>query len=195
MRWLTKSTDGAHGDVKPQNVFVTRDTEGKITANLADFGYSSLVNEGDEDVGFRPAKSWPWNAPEHHHREISIQQAQKQDLYSSGMLCFWVLFQAEINAKDPKKAGSKSHQLSANQQHLFPYRMLGEWKGRMCLQNVAFEMILQSVSGMKGHVLREFFHCSLAHEVDKREQDFSRLEKLLSQICPDRFVFKTEYMT
>ena len=195
MRWLTKLIDGAHGDIKPQNVFVTRDAEGKITAKMADFGYSFLANEGDEDVPFQPAESWPWNAPEHHHRKISIQQAQKQDVYSFGMLCFWVLFQAKITAKDPESASQIPHQHSANEQHLYSFRMLEEWKRKMRLQGVALEMTTQTISGKEGDILREFFRCSLAHEADKREKDFFRLEMLLNQICLDRSVFWTKFMT
>ena len=45
-------------------------------------------------------KSWPWTAPERHHREILPIQARKMDAYSFGMLCLWLLFYNKNTNRD-----------------------------------------------------------------------------------------------
>jgi hypothetical protein len=37
-------------------------------------------------------RSFPWAAPEWHHRGFSFEEATKMDMFSFGMLCFWLLF-------------------------------------------------------------------------------------------------------
>ena len=158
---------------------------------MADFGYSFLPNEGDEDVVFQPALSWPWNAPEYHHRGFSIEQAQKQDIYSFGMLCFWVLFQAEISAKLPESARGIPGPDLANQQNVYSYRLLGQWKHEKRLQHVALEMVTDNFRDRERDILTQIFNCTLAQETNEREQDFRKLENLLNQLFLDKYVAMT----
>jgi len=85
-----KRADIIHGDIKPQNVLVFKDSTGKISVKVTDFGYSTLAS-GAEGGVFLP-KSKPWNAPEHHWGEFKVPDAKKADIYSFGLLCLWVLF-------------------------------------------------------------------------------------------------------
>jgi serine/threonine protein kinase len=63
-------------------------------AKVKDFGYSSImVNEGHSVL---MPKTVPWNAPEHHHRGFSPQDAKRMDIYSFGLLCLWILFEPGI---------------------------------------------------------------------------------------------------
>ena len=79
-----------HGDIKPQNMLVFKDSTGKITVKVADFGYITIAASEGGRV-FLP-KSRPWNAPEHHFEGFTSFKARKTDAYSFGMLCLWVLF-------------------------------------------------------------------------------------------------------
>jgi serine/threonine protein kinase len=90
--------DIIHGDVKPQNVLVFKDSVGKTTVRVTDFGYSTLAS-GEEGRVFVP-KSRPWNAPEHHYGELTTAEAKKMDVYSFGMLCLWCLSKS---ARFPEK--------------------------------------------------------------------------------------------
>ena len=65
---------------------------------MTDFGYSTLFTT-DSDLITMP-KSWPWTAPERHHREILPIQARKMDAYSFGMLCLWLLFYNKATTRD-----------------------------------------------------------------------------------------------
>ena len=76
-----------HGDIKPQNVLVFKDsTTREITVKVTDFGYSTLT-VGESGKVFLP-KSRPWNAPEYHFGEFNVQEAKKADVYSFGLLVF-----------------------------------------------------------------------------------------------------------
>ena len=86
---LAEFTGIVHGDVKPENILIFRNREGKLIAKLADFGCSVLGTNRDQLV--RLPKSEPWFAPEYHHRDFKLHMAQRMDIYSFGMLCLWTL--------------------------------------------------------------------------------------------------------
>lgn len=79
-----------HGDIKPENILIFPEGDGRHIAKVIDFGYSTLFSS-DEDPVVMPY-SGVWTAPEYHHRGISPEQARKMDVYSFGMLCSWLLF-------------------------------------------------------------------------------------------------------
>ena len=85
-------TGFVHGDIKPQNIVVFGHEKGWPYMALTDFGYTGRAKLGDLDTVIKIPKSTPWNAPEHHHRGFSVQQAQATDLYSLGLLFLWLLF-------------------------------------------------------------------------------------------------------
>lgn len=62
----------------------------RIIAKVADFGFAACF-QGQNGLISIP-KSEPWNAPEYHHRPIRPEQAKQMDVYSFGMLCFWLIF-------------------------------------------------------------------------------------------------------
>jgi serine/threonine protein kinase len=82
-------TDIIHGDIKPQNVLIFKDTTGKTTVKVTDFGYSTLAAGEAKNICL--PKSRPWNAPEHHFGEFTTHDAKQTDVYSFGMLCLWVV--------------------------------------------------------------------------------------------------------
>ena len=89
MTELTEFTGIVHGDVKPENILIFKNREGRLIAKLADFGCSVLGTSRDQLV--RLPKSEPWFAPEYHHRDFKLHMAQRMDIYSFGMLCLWIL--------------------------------------------------------------------------------------------------------
>lgn len=99
-----------HGDIKPQNFLIYIDNESKhpdnivpeIThAKLADFGYAGWNMNPSEEVSLRLPESWPWTAPEYHHRAFSIQQAKQLEIFSFGLSCLWFLFHDRLSFLDP----------------------------------------------------------------------------------------------
>ena len=78
---LTEFTGIVHGDVKPDNILIFKNREGRLIAKLADFGCSVLGTSRDELV--RLPKSEPWFAPEYHNRGFELHKAQR-----SGILNF-----------------------------------------------------------------------------------------------------------
>ena len=79
--------DIIHGDIKPQNTLIFDNVFGGYTAKVADFGYSTQYTL-PQDLIFMP-RSWPWAAPEWHHRGFTPAQATKMDTYSFGMLVLY----------------------------------------------------------------------------------------------------------
>jgi serine/threonine protein kinase len=77
-----------HGDLKPTNVLVFKDTVGTLAAKISDFG-CSLIQRDDSDemvelTGFSP----PWDAPE-AGTKIRASLLHKTDIYSYGLLYWW----------------------------------------------------------------------------------------------------------
>ncbi|KAK3319513.1 hypothetical protein B0T19DRAFT_268611 [Cercophora scortea] len=85
-----------HGDVKPNNVLVFRETdsEGAVTAKISDFGCSVIRRHGSDDSdsadmvelsGFSP----PWDAPEAAGGRMRAALLHKTDIYSFGLVYWW----------------------------------------------------------------------------------------------------------
>lgn len=66
-------------------------------ARVADFGYSTWLG-GTDDLIYMP-RSLHWTAPEWHHRAFNRASAFKMDVYSFGLLCLWLLFYHDREAK------------------------------------------------------------------------------------------------
>ncbi|MCJ1250419.1 hypothetical protein MMC30_007647 [Trapelia coarctata] len=95
------SCDIIHGDVKPSNVFVFQGGErGDINARVGDFGYSTSLRHKKR---IKLPYTIPWYALEVHDRLFTFEEAQRTDVYSFGMLCFWFLFHHARNFPNPQK--------------------------------------------------------------------------------------------
>lgn len=79
-----------HGDIKPANVLIFENDRKKFVARVTDFGYSTWLG-GANDMVFMP-RTPHWTAPEWHHRPMTSASAIKMDIYSFGLLCWWLLF-------------------------------------------------------------------------------------------------------
>ncbi|KAI1123895.1 hypothetical protein F5Y10DRAFT_285564 [Nemania abortiva] len=93
----TAILDIIHGDIKPENILIFPIESGKYEARLTDFGYSSRYM--NEEGKLKLPISAPWNAPEvdRHGRLWTPRQARRADLFSTGMLFVWLLFEPYLS--------------------------------------------------------------------------------------------------
>ena len=87
VRFNTKAIDVIHGDIKPENILISKaDNAAAYVAQVIDFGYSTLRT----DQPINMPRSHGWTAPEWHHRGFNYADAEKMDVYSFGLLCLWL---------------------------------------------------------------------------------------------------------
>ena len=79
-----------YGDIKPQNVLVFADETCSYTAKVTHFRFAS------ENFISLP-KSWPWNAPEYHHRGFTPSAAIKMDVFCLELLCRWLVSKKHLS--------------------------------------------------------------------------------------------------
>jgi serine/threonine protein kinase len=174
--------DIIHGDIKPQNVLVFEEEPGKFVARVADFGYSTQF------VSHNPLympKSWPWNAPEHHHRGFKPSEAVKMDIYSFGMLCLWFLFKERLSETIPQEVlgdrrgvGFSSLPFGRHQSQ----NLLADLKSEDMLPTLA-SYLITTTTGLNDEekgTLHELFNSSLICDPDERSSDLEHLLRLLS---------------
>ena len=185
--WLFRSDKDigvVHGDIKPQNVLVFKDViTRKITVKVADFGYSTLIVDEPGKVSL--PKSRPWNAPEHHFGEFSVQEAKKTDVYSFGMLCLWLLFGSRLSDTPQTGADGTAELISFNA----PLLQFGRptWleilKYEDRVEDIANHLV-ESMPGLNAEHrirLRETFSLTLPLNPGQRTCDLARVIGLLSQ--------------
>ena len=125
----------------------------------------------------------PWNAPEHGNRFFEPEQAKKMDIYSFGMLCFWLIFKAGTSVDLPfgtissqfvsfegKHPGMNSLQLWKKDSRLI------EWVCCLVREESLFD------NSTKDRLL-SFFGSTLAFEPNSRCTD---LAKVLRFLTPNR---------
>jgi len=191
-----KYIDVIHGDVKPQNVLVFKDTSGETIVKVADFGYSTLVAGGPLARGEAPAagdkpaghpaneagnvflpKARPWNAPEHHFGGFTPPEAKLTDVYSFGMLCLWVLV-----GSVPVVQNSTEYEFKGSTGALTSLEQLKYDDKMEHFANQLMEsMSLESINAEHRTRLKEFFSLTIALNPTKRTSDFGKLLDLLNQ--------------
>jgi serine/threonine protein kinase len=178
------AADIIHGDIKPQNILVFRDDGGSLLAKVADFGYSCLGTR-DNDVVRLPT-SWPWVAPEWHQRGFYVQAAKKMDVYSFGMLCFWILFKETLlgYSLDSTKGGGGNAPITFTVPHGYDIEQtkLENLKKEDGLMEIAHELIsgTKSLSTEQQITLKTFFDSTLCRDQNAREADVGKLMSLLN---------------
>ncbi|KAH8598398.1 serine/threonine protein kinase japonica group [Bisporella sp. PMI_857] len=163
-----------HGDIKPENVLIFKDKNGEYHAKVIDFGYSTLYADNSHRI--KLPISIPWNAPEHDRRarEWTPSEAVRTDLFSFGMLCFWLLFEPYLSGATllPRDLGDIGLSGSVAD-------MLREMKGEC----QAYAQLLSASETALGHdkqtILKEFFNSSLSREPEKRGTSLSGLLRML----------------
>lgn len=166
----------SHGDLKPANALVFRDGAGETYAKLADFGYAGWAIGKTENILVYPPISWPWNAPEYHHRGFTVPAAKKLDVYSFGLLCLWLLF-----FDKPSLANTVAHNKRGSQWPLDDFELLDRMKNEDTLRDFACSQVesTQNLSGIQKADLIHFFLSAMVYDSKKRATRFEDLIKLL----------------
>jgi serine/threonine protein kinase len=190
--------DIIHGDIKPQNVLVFNEEPNKFVARVADFGYSTQF--ATDNPLYMP-KSWPWNAPEHHHRGFKPSEAVKMDIYSFGMLCLWFLFKERLSETIPPEilgdrrgAAFFAPPFGRHQSQ----NLLADLKSEDMLPTLASYLITTTteLNDEEKGILHELFNSSLVCDPDERSSDLEHLLHLLSpRVAIPRNAQLTKYET
>ena len=128
-----------------------------------------------------------WNAPEHHDRSFRPEQAKQMDVYSFGLLCFWLLFKAGSSADLPLPPDMilKNGQFVSFERDEPEDNSIQVWKA----DNRLIKWLCWLVQGndyfdssTKNHLI-SFFRFTLTFEPQSRCTEF---EQLLSLLAPER---------
>lgn len=176
-----------HGDIKPENVLVFKDSADVYIARIADFGYSTRFTDEDELIAL--PHSWPWYAPEHNERDkFKPAQARKTDIFSLGMLCLWVLFEKYLSGMTPLPQESQwAKEYSQEKEHEnLSMRTLQALKqdDKLALLGQQLVQAETDLDKDKRHALAHFLSTSLACNPDKRNANLARFT---DQTAADRY--------
>ena len=170
-----------HGDIKPQNVLIFEENF-RFVARVADFGFATCF-EPHNSLIIIPGKG-PWDAPEYHARPFRPEQAKQMDVYSFGLLCYWLIFEANFSDDIAlRRDTSPQRDHAVNVSRCQPERdLLRLWKkdnqliGWICRRVGASSAFDNS---MKGRLV-SLFRLTLALNPTERCLDFGRLIQLLT---------------
>ena len=167
----------SHGDIKPENVLLSKNGSGEWHAKLADFGYAGWAVNNKEDDLIKPPRSRPWDPPEYHHRGFTVLGARKLDIYSFGMLCLWVLF-------FDRSLVSYSFPADVKSTWSWPFhdfKLLDNMKRENILGDFAVDLVrsVEVLPANQRENLERFFRSALARDPAKRTMNFEELVSLL----------------
>jgi serine/threonine protein kinase len=178
-------TDILHGDLKPANVVITNDAQGRPKAQLIDFGYSCFGST-DDDLVWLPF-SPPWTAPEHEWKEYSLSAGKRMDVHSLGMTVAYLIFQSRWQRISQRVGGegagssTDGTEDAADASHLEPCK-------RMSVVDI-IEVVVQGTDvdlSMIPPGISKFLQLTLATEPLDRETDLGVLATLLGETSINR---------
>ena len=169
-------TDVSHRDIKPSNALAFKDGAGDRFANLADFAYAGWAIGNTDNILVHPPRSWPWDAPEYHHRGFTVSAVKKMDVYSFGLLCLWLLYFDKEPLMDT--AANVKH---GNQWPLERFKTLNSMKHEDTLSDFACIRVesAQGLSANESRDLQQFFRSTIVFDSQKRASDLRELIVLL----------------
>jgi hypothetical protein len=142
---------------------------------MIDFGFSTRYVA--EDDRFPLGRTIPWNAPEHDRESqwFNVGHAKKSDIFSFGMLCFWLLFTNFLDGTTPllescRRARRMAH-ASGNDstiEHILEYL-----KAEKQLHVVALEFVtvIDSIEDSQKIELGKLFRGTLQCEAEDRAEE------------------------
>lgn len=175
-----------HGDIKPANVLTFEDEDkSRIVAKVADFGFATCFL-GQNDLIKMPDIG-TWNAPEYHARAFRPEQAKQMDVYSFGLLCFWLLFKAASSADLPLPPDTilNDGQFIRFKEYKSEKNLLQLWKRDSKLIEWVCWLVREDdrIDSSTKDRLGSFFRFTLAFEPQSRCTEF---EQLLGLLVPNR---------
>ncbi|KAK4213590.1 kinase-like domain-containing protein [Rhypophila decipiens] len=155
-----------HGDIKPDNILITRDRgnrrlsiPARFVAKVADFG-SSQVCWKDQVKPFHFPGTPGWTAPEHNHQGCGKEQGLAMDVYRFCLVCLWLLL--------PDRNGQSAQ------------RDIDKIRAAEDPCQKAVEMVESlGYDGTVKHRLRRLFRSSLANDPSNRTLSLKQILALL----------------
>lgn len=177
--------DIIHGDIKHENILIFKDKDHGFIAKVADFGFSTGF-QGENDKIFLP-KSRPWHAPEYHDRHFSPEEAKRTDIYSFGLVCFWLLFGTSGQlpfAPWMQYENAESISFEVNYEHPSILECLKKNEDDDLLKWIAWVINCQDdFNDGERKNLKQFFRFTLVRKPDQRNMNYN---DLLSSLAPHR---------
>ena len=157
----------------------------RFVAKVADFGFATCFQSHNDLISM--PKSEPWNAPERHDRPIKAEQAKQMDVYSFGLLCFWLAFKAgsSVELSLPLDMTLEIGQFVSFEQNQAEENLLQLWRSDNKLVDWICWLIRQDghLDNSKKDRLMSFFRATLAFDPQSRCTEFS---ELLGLLVPNR---------
>ena len=159
-----------------------RNSTGEIVPKMADFGYSTIVHQNDDDKTIKLPRSRPWDAPEHTFGPCNFVAASRMDIFSLGMVCLWVLC--------PQKAGEETLLLPVPNNNAIDIstgwswsRSIEHWKESDYLIRLAKSAVhsFENPTSNQRNRLDEFFTSALQIMPADREHNVRRLLRILEE--------------
>ncbi|GAB1317155.1 Tetratricopeptide-like helical [Madurella fahalii] len=175
------SCNVVHGDIKPTNVLIWRQSEPEpsLAVAVADFGFSSFATSCDELV--RVSRSQPWEAPEWHTGECTLYNAKKMDVYSFGLLCFWLFFKGEtLTELGLPSATVDSAFLQSNPSATDAVQSLKRDGNSMLRWSLTLLQKRQDTAPRTRGCLQQVFQLTLARDPEARDVSLENILSLLS---------------
>lgn len=171
-----------HGDIKPANVLMFRDSSGKIVPKMADFGYSTIARENNDIETIKMPRSRPWDAPEHTFGPCNFLAASRMDIFSLGMICLWILCHDKANGERVLLPTPDVNAIDISSGWSWT-RSIENWKVSDYLIRLAKRAVLsyKQLTNIQQRRLDGFFASALQTKPADREHDVLRLLQILEQ--------------
>ena len=178
---LTRATGVIHGDIKPANILMFRDSTGEVVPRMADFGYSTIVQNDDNETIKLP-RSRPWDAPEHTFGPCNFVAASRMDIFSLGMVCLWLLCHQKAGEETLLLPVPDSNAIDISARFSWS-RSIEQWKESDYLIRLAKSAVLsfENSTNNQQNRLDEFFTSALQITPADREHDVRQLLRIVEE--------------
>jgi serine/threonine protein kinase len=155
--------------MKPENVLIFRNDK-RYTAKVTDFGLSTRNTVQDQLVFV--GGTWPWTAPEHKGSQFTVAQIKNMDIFSYGMLVFWILFKRQFSDEvSPRAESCQTEQcFESEQQYVHSMTVMNQFKHDNELNLLAKKLVRneQSIDDVEVRVFEKFFDSALSCDPEDR---------------------------